>query len=183
MSENQELNQGPPSHEHAKGGHPGGYQPVQQSEKTPYEQPGQPPYGQSVYLQPGQPLYCQPGQPPYGQPGQPPYGQPPCGQLGQPYATQQVVVTQPGQAVVVVTEQRPPDYLISSILALLFFCPTGLCAMYYANRANTQASAGDMIEAQRMSHRAKKLLITSIVIGVALTILAIMFRLTHDYDH
>jgi hypothetical protein len=50
-------------------------------------------------------------------------------------------------------------------------------------QANTLASAGDMIEAQRMSHRAKKLLITSIVIGVALTILAIMVRLTHDYDH
>jgi multisubunit Na+/H+ antiporter MnhC subunit len=49
-------------------------------------------------------------------------------------------------------------------------------------QANTLAAARDMIEAQRMSHRAKNLMITSIVIGVTLTILAFVFRLTHDYD-
>ncbi|XP_060594423.1 uncharacterized protein LOC132748802 [Ruditapes philippinarum] len=186
MSENEGLNQGSPSYEHAQGGHPGGYQPVQQSEESPYEQPGQPPYGQPVYRQPGQqpygqpgqPPYGQPGQPPYGQPGQPPYGQPPYGQLGQPYATQQVVVSQPGQAGFVVTQRRPPDYMIPSILALLFFCPTGLCAIYYAYRANTLAAARDMTEAHRMSHRARNLMITSIVIGVALIILAIVLWLT-----
>ncbi|XP_060577873.1 calcium-binding protein P-like [Ruditapes philippinarum] len=203
MSEKQGLNQGPPSYEHAQGGYPGGYQPVQQSEKTPYGQPGQPPYGQPgqppygqpgqpPYGQPGQPPYGQPGQPPYGQPGQPPYGQPPYGQPGQPYATQQIVVSQPGQAGVIVTQPRPPDYMIPSVLACLCcFCPTGLCAIYYANRANTLAADGDMIEAQRMSNSARNLMITSVVIGVAWIILVIVLRLvvfatrttTYGYDY
>lgn len=153
--------QGPPSYDQLQGGYP-----QQQSYPAGY----QPVSGGQQY---GQPQYGQPGQPPYGQPGQPMYGQP-----GQPYTTQQVIVSQPGQAGVIVTQPRPPDYMIPSVLACLCcFCPTGLCAIYYASRANTLAAEGDMAEATRMSNNARNLMITSVVIGVAWIILVIVLRL------
>ncbi|XP_045204750.2 uncharacterized protein LOC123557378 [Mercenaria mercenaria] len=163
--------------------------------QPPYSQPGQPPYGQPgppPYGQPGQPPYVQPGQPPYGQPGQPPYGphwqpgqppygqpgQPPYGPPGQPYSTQQVVISQPGQTGMIITQPRPPDYMIPSILACFCcFCPTGLCAIYYAHRASQLAREGDMAEATRMSNNARNLMITSVVIGVAWIVLVIVLRL------
>ncbi|XP_060575816.1 uncharacterized protein LOC132733232 [Ruditapes philippinarum] len=157
-----------------------GYGHHDQNAPPPYGQPAQPPYGQPAqppYGQSAKPPYGQPAQPPYGQPGQP-YGQPGYGQPGQPYtSTQQVVITQPGQSGVIMTQSRPPDYMVPSILACLCcFCPTGLCAIYFAHRANQLANEGDMIEANRLSNNARNLMIASVVIGVAWIILVIVLR-------
>ncbi|XP_060576726.1 proline-rich transmembrane protein 2-like [Ruditapes philippinarum] len=93
----------------------------------------------------------------------------------QPYPFQQsyrhdtntkVVVTQPEPGIAFY-HKRPPDYMIGSILACFCcFWPTGICAIFYANEANYFANAGDYAGARRMSDNAKKLMITSVFIGI-----------------
>ncbi|KAL4229945.1 hypothetical protein ACF0H5_010336 [Mactra antiquata] len=176
---------GPPSYEKVTGGYPP-EQPGNTPGYPPPNQPGYPP--QAGY--PAQPGYqAQPGYPPpqagyppagnqppqQGYPGQ--YGQPQYAPQGQPYTTQQVIVSQPGHAGTIIVQSRPPDYMIPSVLACLFcFCPTGLCAIYYASQANTMARDGDMAMAQRYSNQARNLMIASVVIGIAWIILVVVLR-------
>ncbi|WAQ99385.1 PRT1B-like protein [Mya arenaria] len=177
-----------------------GSTPYGQPGQPPYGQPGLPPYGQ-----PGQPPYGKPGQPPYGQPGQPPYGQPcqpqygpPAGQpaygnpgygqpqqgypppaYGQPqYGGQQVIVTQPGGAPgAVYVQPRPTNYMIPSILACLFcFCPTGLCAIYYAHKANQSADDGDLPHSNQLARSARNLIIASVVVFMCWLALVVVLR-------
>ncbi|XP_053400083.1 proline-rich transmembrane protein 1-like isoform X2 [Mercenaria mercenaria] len=155
--------------------------PLQQS-GYPQQQPGYPPH------QPGYPPQ-QPGYPPH-QPGYPP--QQPGYLLQQPgYLLQQtgfvqlpytntntaVVVNQPlaGTAIV---QPRTPDYMVSSILACLCcFWPTGICAIYYANEANNLAGVGDYEGSRRMSDNARKLVITSVILGIIAITLSVVLRI------
>ncbi|XP_060576731.1 proline-rich transmembrane protein 1-like [Ruditapes philippinarum] len=89
-----------------------------------------------------------------------------------------VVVNQPKAATVIV-QQTPPDYMAVSILTCLCcFCPTGICAIYYADEANRLANAGNYPGARKMSDNAKKLIITSVIVGMIWTILVVVLRFT-----
>lgn len=98
---------------------------------------------------------------------------------GQAYShqTTAVIVSQPGVAGAVIVRPRPPDYMLSSVIACLCcFWPTGLCAIYFASQANSLAAQGDMEGATRMSNNARNLMISSIVIGVIWITLVIVLR-------
>lgn len=89
-----------------------------------------------------------------------------------------VVVNQP-QTGTIIIQPRHPDYMVSSILACLCcFWPTGICAIYYANEANNLARVGDFDGARRMSDNARRLMVTSVIVGIILVILFVVLRLT-----
>ena len=107
--------------------------------------------------QPGQPDWSQPapGQPPYG--GQPQYGQPQYGaqpQYGQPYGTP---YSQPGGT-------PPPNYLVWSILTLIFCCwPLSIPSIVFAAQVNGKYAVGDMSGAQESSRKAKQFALWSAI--------------------
>lgn len=139
------------------------------------------------YSQRNEPQKYPPGQAHYYCQAQAPYGQPTesypaglAGAYGQPIQSgysHHVVVTQPMATVRPIGTPSPPDYMIPSILVCLFcFCPTGIVAIYYANRRTNMLAAGDMVEAQRSANIARNLMITSIVLGICWIIIVIVIR-------
>lgn len=148
-----------------------------------YSKQGQPPPAYSqAYAPTSQPYPYGQAQAPYQPPIQPGQQQPgvyPAGP-GSAYAPVPgpVVVTQPGMVVTgPIGAPPPPDYMIPAILVCLFcFCPTGIAAIYYANRRSQMVAEGDMVEAQRSSDCARNLMIASIVCGICWIILVIVLR-------
>ncbi|XP_074645970.1 uncharacterized protein LOC141902227 [Tubulanus polymorphus] len=119
-----------------------------------------------------------PGQP-YGQPPPPgqPYGQPP--PPGQPYGQQPpptggygAFAAQPATTVVVqpaIINDPPNDYLICSILALIFCCWCfAIPAVIHACSSRDAARAGDLNGALHNSSKAKTWMIVSLVTGILL---------------
>ncbi|XP_060592334.1 trafficking regulator of GLUT4 1-like [Ruditapes philippinarum] len=90
--------------------------------------------------------------------------------------TTTVVINQP-QTSELIVQHRPTDYMVSSMFACLCcFCPTGTLAIYYASEANNLARAGFYASAKRMSDKAKKLMIISVIVGIILWVV-LLFRL------
>ncbi|XP_045205348.2 trafficking regulator of GLUT4 1-like isoform X4 [Mercenaria mercenaria] len=88
-----------------------------------------------------------------------------------------VVVNQP-QTGKVIIKARHKDYLSASIFACLCcFWPTGICAIYYANEANNLAGVGDYEGSRRMSDNARKLVITSVILGIIAITLSVVLRI------
>ncbi|XP_045205349.1 proline-rich transmembrane protein 1-like [Mercenaria mercenaria] len=149
------------------------------AERAGYDQPGDPYIDKNAGYGVDAPPPYQPGPKqtayPPQQPGYPPQ-QP--GYVQQPYTSTNttVVVNQP-QTGTVIIQTRPPDYMVASIFACLCcFWPTGLCAIYYANEANNLAGVGDYEGARRMADNARKLMITSVIVGVIVITLSIVLR-------
>ncbi|KAH3831215.1 proline-rich transmembrane protein 1-like isoform X3 [Dreissena polymorpha] len=124
------------------------------------------------YPQPPQAGY--PGPPPPGFPQPPPgYGQqywypPPQQNFSAMSSNQTVVVTNQPTGGNFAVVARPRDLMVASVLACIFcFWPTGLFAIYFALQANTAVARGDMDNASRYSTMARKLMISSICVGVA----------------
>ncbi|XP_076441376.1 proline-rich transmembrane protein 1-like isoform X2 [Babylonia areolata] len=131
---------------------------------SPYPPPGQ--YPQGAYP-PGQPGYPQ-GQPVPGAYIQGPYGQP----------TTSVLVTQPTGTTMIVAQNPAPDNLMLSIIACLCcFCPTGIFAIMYSCQAKSANEANDYNSAMKYAVQAKKLAITSIIIGIIVMVLSAVLRL------
>lgn len=128
-----------------------------------------PPPGSTQY--PGNQYPPQSGAPYPSNQYQPQYGAP-----GQQMMT--TVVAQPGPVPVVVnTAPRRTDYMVPAILSCLCcFCPTGIFAILAANRANTAAAEGDVVEAEVQSRRARTLVIISVVVGIIVIGLGIVSR-------
>jgi hypothetical protein len=61
-----------------------------------------------------------------------------------------------------------PNYLFPAILSTCCFCglPFGIVSIIYAMRVNSKAAAGDIQGAITASQKAKKWLITAIVVGL-----------------
>lgn len=97
-------------------------------------------------------------QPPqYGQPGQQ-YGQ----QYGQGYGQP------PGTP--------PPNYLVPAILVTVFCClPLGIASIVFAAQVNSKYSAGDIAGAQDASRKAKQFAIWSVVAGLIVVALYVVF--------
>lgn len=177
------------------GGPPhGGYPPQDQPYPLqPYPQPymqgqsyPQGPYPQAGYPQTGYPQggypqgagYPQGGYPHGGYPqgGYPQGGYPQQGQYpGQPTGT--VVVTQPSGATVVVAQVSPPDNMLLSVLSCLFcFCPTGIFAIMYSCQAKSANENHDFQAAMRYGNQARRLAITSIIIGIIVIVIGVILR-------
>lgn len=72
-------------------------------------------------------------------------------------------------------KSRPFDWFICSVFAYLCFCYTGVCAMYYAVRANHAVDWERDPELVRdHTKKAKCLTLTSITIGTVCTVVCII---------
>ncbi|MGL6225042.1 MAG: CD225/dispanin family protein [Thermoguttaceae bacterium] len=96
---------------------------------------------------------------------------PACGPLTAP-----VQPYQPGMSA-----PQVPDYLVLSILELLFCClPFGIVGLVYAVQANSAKANGQFQDAMQKANTAKKFLIWGIAlwgIGVALYLLFLIFMI------
>ncbi len=73
-------------------------------------------------------------------------------------------------------QARPKNYLVESILATLFCClPLGIVAIINASKVNSAFDAGNHDEAQKASDDAKKWMKYSIIAGVVVIVLYIVF--------
>ncbi|XP_062592942.1 proline-rich transmembrane protein 1-like isoform X1 [Saccostrea cucullata] len=128
-------------------------------------------------------------QPPGGATGQyPGYQYPPKGSSTGPYSyqhvpgapqrlTHNVVVSQPGPAIMVISRPARQDWTIPAILSCLCcFWPTGIFAIFAACKANAAAASGNDEEAQVQSNRARSLVVTTVVIGIFIMILSAILR-------
>ncbi|MDD6622495.1 MAG: CD225/dispanin family protein [Bacteroidales bacterium] len=123
----------------------------QQQQQQPYN-PNNQGYGQQGYGQQGygQQNYGQQG---YGQQG---YGQQGFGQQGS---------GQQGYGDYV--PERPQNYMVFSILAILFCCwPLAVVALIHSTKVNSNYDVGNYAEAQEYSNKARNWLIASVVCGV-----------------
>lgn len=61
-------------------------------------------------------------------------------------------------------EDRPPTYMMLSILATIFLCfPTGLVAVFYSFGVNPAYDAGDVAKAEQLSASARQWAFFSII--------------------
>ncbi|MGM9832805.1 MAG: CD225/dispanin family protein, partial [Candidatus Limisoma sp.] len=149
--------------------------PPQQQPQQPYT-PNNQGYGQQGYGQQGygQQGYGQQdyGQQDYGQQG---YGQQGYGQQGygqQGYGQQgygQQGYGQQGYGDYV--PERPQNYMVFSILAILFCCwPLAVVALIYSTKVNSNYDVGNYAEATEYSNKARSWLIASAICGIVIII-------------
>ena len=136
----------------------GGNDPYDPNRPDPGDQPPTPPSGPGWgggAMSSGE--WAGQSQQPYGQQ---PYGQQPFGQqpFGQP----------PGSP--------PSNYLVPAILATIFCClPLGIASIVFAAQVNSKYSAGDVAGAQEASRKAKQFAIWSVLAGVIVLVLYVVF--------
>ena len=71
-----------------------------------------------------------------------------------------------------------PNYMPWAIAATLLCCmPGGIVSIIYASRANSAKARGDYAEASTAAGQAKTWLIVSVVLGLAVTVIAILANL------
>lgn len=74
-----------------------------------------------------------------------------------------------------------PDYLIPSILAIIFcFWPLAIPAVYFAVKANRAGREGRLGEARQLADRARLFLGLSVVIGIALVVLLVLLMSSQE---
>ena len=72
--------------------------------------------------------------------------------------------------------QKPANYLIHSILATIFCCiPFGIVSIIYAAQVDSKWSQGDTHGALQASANAKRWLIISLITGVVVAIVMVIF--------
>ncbi|XP_045205350.1 proline-rich transmembrane protein 1-like [Mercenaria mercenaria] len=145
------------------------------AERAGYDQPGDFYTDKNTSYGEDAPPPYQPGPKQTGYPSQQP------GNVEQPYisASTTLLVNQP-QAETVIIKPRPPDRMVDSILVFLCcFWPTGIYAIYYANKANRLARAGDYEGARWMSDTARKFIILSMFVGFTLIIFGTFYARQH----
>lgn len=85
-------------------------------------------------------------------------------------------VTEPG-AMVMERTPAPQNWMGPAIFACLCcFWPTGLCAIAAASNANEAAAKGNILEAERESRKARMYVGASVVIGIVITIIVVVYR-------
>lgn len=90
------------------------------------------------------------------------------------------VITQPG-AMVLNRDPVTRNWMVPAVFSTLFCClPIGIFAIMAASKANEAAAAGDVMEAERQSSRARTYVITSVIVGPIVIILYIVFKI---YSH
>ncbi len=73
-------------------------------------------------------------------------------------------------------QARPKNYLVESILVTLFCClPLGIVAIINASKVNSAYDSGNHEEAQKASNDAKKWMKYSLIAGVIVIVLYLIF--------
>lgn len=93
------------------------------------------------------------------------------------------LVKQPKVLVGVIPSGR--DYMMWSILACIFcFMPTGVVALYYANKANNDLDSGSLLEAEHAQRQSRKFIVLSVLIGsVLLVVVSVVLGLLYSHGH
>ncbi|XP_065926803.1 proline rich transmembrane protein 1B isoform X1 [Magallana gigas] len=111
------------------------------------------------------------------------YPSPGCAQNPGYQYTNQSQYNVPGQIIqpgAIVYNRAPvtQDWMIPAVLSCLLCCwPLGLMAILAASKANNAAAIGDVMEAERQSSNARTYVIASVISGVILITLYVVFRL------
>ncbi|XP_062616075.1 proline-rich transmembrane protein 1-like [Saccostrea cucullata] len=92
--------------------------------------------------------------------------------------SQSVIVTQPTPGVVpVVPQSQYRDWMIISILVLVFcFWPTGIPAVIYSKKTNNAIRDGDWAHVSIYTKHAKTFVIISLIVGISLIVISIVVR-------
>lgn len=87
------------------------------------------------------------------------------------------MVSQPG-AMEIKRTPVPQNWMGPAVLACLCcFWPTGICAIIAASNANEAAANGDVVEAEKHSKKARSYFAASVVMGLILIALGIVYRM------
>lgn len=87
------------------------------------------------------------------------------------------MVSQPG-AMEIKRTPVPQNWMGPAVLACLCcFWPTGICAIIAASNANEAAANGDVVEAEKHSKKARLYVAASVVMGLILIALGIVYRM------